>query len=338
MNTNTAQIIHDTGYYIVNLLSNTTVGTTKVNPRNNKLILYGCQKSICDEYEPEEGIYYYDERAKALLQYHEENDQWTKPKNSGFAFISLNPSDSYIYKFTIGKDGKVNIEGKVPDGYYYTVDNEMYSCDRERKCQPIEDSGYYFTKTGQVYYCVYDSEEIYPTECTKQLCVSGQFYYINNKYYRCNPNSDFTQIYSRHCSRRDFSVLNFPVDLTDKYPENVRRTMKNIIKNNNNSPVVSVPRGKKLLKSVSSIVTNCTYDVEETQVSFDFVCINNQVRISEEEAEVQICSIEQFGYVECIDDDTNPKKCNVSGALSFLRPSIFPILMIAISLFFYANL
>ncbi|ORY58328.1 scaffoldin [Neocallimastix californiae] len=335
MNINAAQIIHDTGYFIVNLMNNNTVSMTNVKPRNNKLVLYGCQKSICDEYEPEEGIYYYDDRAKILLQYHEENDQWTKPKNSGYAFISLNPLDSYIYKFSIGRDDKVIIEGKVPDGYYYTVDGEMYSCDRDRKCQPIEDSGYYFTKAGQVYYCVYDSEEIYPTECTKQLCVSGQFYYINNKYYRCNPNSDLTQIYSRHCSRRDYSVLNFPVDLTDKYPDNVRRTMRNIIKNNNNSPVVSFPRSKKLLKSVSSIVTNCTYDVEETQVSFDLVCINNQVRISEEDAEVQICSIEQFGYIECIDDDNNPQKCNVSGALLIiLRPSIFKIFLFTLFVYF----
>jgi len=72
-------------------------------------------------------------------------------------------------------------------GYYYTVDSEMYHCnqDEDGNYVPISNNGHYFTNSGEVYYCVHDSEELEPTECTKQDCVSSQYYYIDDAYYRC---------------------------------------------------------------------------------------------------------------------------------------------------------
>jgi len=225
----------------------------------------------------------------------------------------------------------VKIQTKANHGYYYTIDNEMYLCE-EATCAPIDDTGYYFTSTGEVYYCIYDSEELETTECTRQYCISGQYYSIKDAYYRCESNSILTPVNSRYCSFDENVVINYPLVLNEELPGNIKQAVESIEKNNKSSAIIS--RRKNILKSVSGIFTNCTYNVEESKASFDLVCVNNFVTINKESKEVKICSIEQLGYVECIEDEENPKKCTVSTAY-MKKPSLFVVLLVLFIITFY---
>jgi len=326
MNIYSAQMVDETGYYIVNLSTNTTVVSKNYKTKNNNLVVYGCQLSSCKEYIPDENTYYYDARAKTILRYN--NGIWTTPSTSGYAYISLDPTNTYIYRFTKKLD-EVTINAMANYGYYYTVDGEMYHCnqDEDGNCVPISNNGHYFTNAGEVYYCVHDSEELEPTECTKQACVSGQYYYIDDAYYRCESSSTLVPVMSRYCSYNENVIINFPLALTEEYPDKIKQAIEGIEKNNNSTAIVT-RRGKNYLESVSGIFTNCTYNVEETKSTFDLVCVNNYVAVDEETDDIKICSMEQLGYVECIEDEENPEKCNVSWAFpTVLRPSIFIIVI-----------
>jgi len=333
MNLYAAQMVDETGYYIVSLSTNTTVVSKNYKTKNNGLVVYGCQLSSCKEYTPDEDTYYYDGRAKTILRYRD--GIWGTPSTSGYAYISLNPADTYIYRFTKNLD-EIKINSMANYGYYYTVDQEMYHCDEDEdgSCSPIKDTGYYFTNTGEVYYCVHDSEELEATECTKQACVSGQYYYIEDAYYRCESSSTLVPVMSRYCSYNENVIVNFPLALTEEYPDKIKQAIEGVEKNNNSTAVVS-RRGKNYLESVSGIFTNCTYNVEETKSTFDLVCVNNYVKVDEETDDIKICSLEQMGYVECVESEENPEKCNVSAAYPLLKPTLFTsLILLLISLYY----
>jgi len=199
----------------------------------------------------------------------------------------------------------------------------MYKCDEEDgKCKLIDETGYYFTNSGEVYSCVYDSEGIEVTECVRKNCVSGQYYYIDNAYYRCEVSSLLVPVVSRYCSFDDNVVMNFPLALTEEFPDKIKQTIEDIQKNNNSTAIVK-RRGKNYLESISGIFTNCTYNVEETKSTFDLVCLNNYVAIDEKTDEVKICNVDQLGYVECVEDEENPEKCNISKAFHNWKLSYF---------------
>ena len=328
MNLYSAKMIDETGYYIVSLSTNTTVVSKNYKTKNNNLVVYGCQLSSCKEYTPDENIYYYDARANNILRY--KDGIWSSPSSSGYAYISIDPTNTYIYKFTKNLD-EIKINAMANYGYYYTVDGEMYHCDRgeDGECSPISNTGYYFTNAGEVYYCVHDSEEIEPTECTKQACVSGQYYFIDDAYYRCESSSTLVPVMSRYCSYNENVIINFPLALTEEFPDKIKQAMEGIEKNNNSTAIVS-RRGKNFLEAVSGIFTNCTYNVEETKSTFDLVCVNNFVSIDENTDDVKICSMEQLGYVECIEDEENPEKCNISYGISRISLSIISIIITTI--------
>ena len=337
MNIYSAKMVDETGYYIVNLSTNTTVVSKNYKTKNNNLVVYGCQLSSCKEYVPDEDIYYYDARAKTILRYL--NGIWTTPSNSGYAYISLDPTNTYIYRFTKKLD-EVTINAMANYGYYYTIGGEMYHCnqDEDGGCVPISSTGYYFTNAGEVYRCVHDSEELEPTECTKQACISGQYYYIDDAYYRCESSSTLVPVMSRYCSFSENVIINFPLALTEEYPDKIKQAVEGIEKNNNSTAVI-INRGKNYLESVSGIFTNCTYNVEETKSTFDLVCVNNYVAVDKETDEVKICSVEQLGYVECVEDEENPEKCNVSWAFpSVLRPSFLFTFIITLFISFIYQL
>eukprot|EP00833_Pecoramyces_ruminatium_P010081 jgi/Orpsp1_1/1184113/evm.model.c7180000088062.1 len=198
MNLYSAQMIDQTGYYIISLSTNTTVISKNYKMKNNNIVIYGCTLSSCQIYEPDENVYYYDSRAKTILRY--KDGAWNSPSTSGYAFISIDPSNSYVYKFTKTLDDEIKIQSIANYGYYYTVDNEMYPCDQDDddgECSVIDETGYYFTNSGEVYYCIHDSEELEATECTKQSCINGQYYYINESYYRCEVSSILSPVVSR---------------------------------------------------------------------------------------------------------------------------------------------
>jgi hypothetical protein len=321
MNMFAAKIVHQTGFYIISRITNTTVSAKDFTRKKINIVMYGCTQTNCRLYEPEEDTYYYDAQAKNILKY--KNGVWSPPKHSGYAYIAMDPSKTYIYRFT-KKGDEITIQGKANYGYYYTVDNEMYHCDRKYgECYPIEETGYYFTNSGEIFYCIYDSEGLEPTECIRKNCVSGEYYYINDNYYRCDINSGIlVPVASRYCYYNGYVIMNFPLALTEEFPYNVKQAINNIQKNNNSTAIVK-RRRRNDLEVVSGIFTNCTYDVEETKTNFDLVCINNYVVVDKETNDMKICNIEQFGYVDCVEDDENPSKCNVSAAYPLLKPSIF---------------
>jgi len=143
---------------------------------------------------------------------------------------------------------------------------------------------------------------------------------------------------SRYCSYDENVVINFPLALIEELPGNVKQAVKDISRHNN-STAVSYHRGKNYLKSISGIFTNCTYNEEESTSMFDLVCINNYVDVDKETDEVKICSIEQLGYVECIENEENPEKCNISSDSKSIIPSIVMIIFfILISVIIIFNL
>jgi len=331
MDINSATVVDKNGYYIVSLSTNNTVSAKDYKNRmvnSNSIKIYGCYNSNCKVYIPESGVYYYDGAAETMLK--NENDVWSAPTTSGYALVSVNPNEKYIYKFKSELD-KITLLSKAASGYYYTIDNEMYECnENDNACEQITESDYYFTNTGEIYYCVYDSENLEKTECTKQSCYVGQNYYIDENYYRCESGSYLSPIKSRNCKYDENVIVNFPTILKEEFPTNIKQAIENIEKNNN-STAVATRSNKKYLAVVPAIFTNCTYNVEETEASYDFVCINNFVTVNEEDDTLEICSIENLGYVECIDDESNPEKCNPSAALSRVIFNFLTLVLAAVA-------
>ncbi|ORX44739.1 scaffoldin [Piromyces finnis] len=330
MNLYSATIIDENGYNIVSLSTNNTISTKDYKNRllsGNSIKIYGCHSSTCKVYEPEEGVYYYDGAAKTIIK--KDTNGWVSPSTSGYALVSVNPGEKYIYQFKTELDA-VTLISKATTGYYYTVDNEMYDCnDSDKACVLITETDYYFTNTDEIYYCVYDSENLEKTECTKQSCYIGQNYYISGNYYRCEAGSYLTPIKSRYCKYDENVIVNFPTILKEEFPNSIKQAIENIEKNNN-STAVAARSNKKYLSVVPAIFTNCTYNVEETEASYDFVCLNNFVAVNEEDDSLEICSIENLGYVECVDDESNPEKCNPSSAFSRV---VFNFFTIAVTIF-----
>jgi len=124
--------------------------------------------------------------------------------------------------------------------------------------------------------------------------------------------------------------------LTEEFPEKIKQAMDGVEKNNNSTVIVS-RRGKNYLESVSGVFTNCTYNVEETKSTFDLVCVNNYVSIDETTDDVKICSVEQLGYVECIEDEENPEKCNISNALSRISLSVVTVVVTTLLSILFLN-
>ncbi|ORX42976.1 scaffoldin [Piromyces finnis] len=334
MNSNAAQIVDATGYYIVSLATNSTATYKDYNNKNNKIKIYGCKKSQCKEYQPLEDIYYYDYSSRHLYKY--AHGEWTTPQTSGYVFASTMPNDLYVYKFSTTMN-KVTLEGKAVSGYYYTVDNEMYDCDENNGCEKISDNGYYFTNHGEIYYCLYDSEGLEKTTCVKQNCSTGQYYYIDGTYYRCESGSIYNYISAKYCHYNEKITVNFPTAMNSEYPQEINNAIRKIAKNNNSTAIIN-SKVKNYLTVIPGIFTNCTYNSEDKTTKFDLVCINNYVTLDEED-NAQICSISQLGYVECIDDENNKGKCNPSFAYSRYTSNItFIFILTIISYFLYENI
>jgi len=330
MNLYSATIVDENGYNIVSISTNNTISAKDYKNRlvsGNAIKIYGCQSASCKIYEPEENVYYFDDEAKVAIK--KDGNSWVAPSTSGYALISSTPGEKYVYKFKTDLD-VVTLLSKAGTGYYYTIDNEMYECnENDNECVPISETDYYFTNTGEIYYCVYDSENLEKTECTKQSCYVGQNYYVGDNYYRCEAGSYLTPIKSRNCKYDENVIVNFPTILKEEFPANIKLAIESIEKNNN-STAVAIRSNKKYLSVVPAIYTNCTYNVEETEATFDLVCINNFVSVNEEDDTVEICSIENLGFVECVDDEANPEKCTPSSA--FTR-TVFNFFTIAITVF-----
>ncbi|ORX41823.1 scaffoldin [Piromyces finnis] len=308
MSINKAERIETTGYHLISRYTNSTIQYFRKKIDN--ILIYGCEKSICKVYEPENDSYYYDEEAKLLLRYN--NNEWKIPENSGYALISTSPDAKYIYKIEKSSDNIITftLGKKAALGYYYTIDEEMYHCQKKKEmtgeeCKLITNSEYILTQTGEIYNCIYDSEELEPTECSRYYCAHGQYYFIENQYYYCESNGRLTHVMARHCYFNKKVVVNFPVALTKEYPEEIQSALSAIINNNNSTAVL---QRRHFLDSVVGVYTNCTYNAEEKKADFNLVCINNFVQLDHETKDLKICSIEKMGYAECEESEENPEK------------------------------
>jgi len=327
MNAFAAERIVDNAYYVVSMSTNSTATIRDYSGKNNSLIIYGCVESKCDTYQPEEGVYYYDTISRYMFRY--EGDKWVSPQASGYALISTSPGDTYINRFSL-TNNRTTIDGKVRSGYYYTIDREMYECDQDKyQCEKIDNNGYYFTVSGEIYQCIYDSEGLEATECVKKNCIVGQYYYINSKYYYCSSGYMLNLVSDKTCEYDDKVIMNFPVAFSESFPEKIKNAVENISVINNSTALVT-NINNKYVTSVSAVYTNCTYTAEEKESDFDLLCVNNFVAVNDNK-DIQICSLPNLGYIECIDDENNPEKCNPSGALSQYKVGITLVLSVIVS-------
>lgn len=332
MNSNSAQTVETTGYYVVSLATNSTASFKDYNSGVNIIKIYGCVLSSCKEYQPKEGIYYYDYLSRSMYKY--EDGFWSTPSISGYAMASIYPNESYIYKFSTSMN-RVTLEGKAISGYYYTVDDEMYDCDENKGCVKISNNGYYFTNNGEMFYCLYDSEGIEKTVCVKQNCNIGEYYFIDGIYYRCESGSIYNYISAKYCNYNERVVVNFPTAINSNYPPEIHEAISNISEKNNSTAIINNTINN-YLTVIPGIFTNCTYNYEKKSTKFDLLCINNFVALDEEKV-AQICSVEQLGYVECIEDESNKKKCNPSSAFAKYSMNLGLILFISIIYFIFNN-
>jgi hypothetical protein len=209
----------------------------------------------------------------------------------------------------------VILENRVSEGFYYTVDEEMYTCgDKINTCEKISESGYYFTRSDEMYYCLYDSEHIEKTTCYKQTCTPGQYYFIEDRYHRCEKGSIMHPVAPKYCSRFDKVVINFPVMYKENLPNRIRKAIDNVELHNNSTAVIKSTNINNM-NIVPGIFTNCKYNSEDEMADFDLICLNNYVEIDKDK-DAKICSIENFGFIECEADSQNPEKCHASLALS----------------------
>jgi len=296
-----------------------------INGKNYSVLVYGCLLSNCHLYEPEEGLYYYNSVGKYLIKY--ENGVWATPKASGYALVSINPNEVYIYKFSI-VSGNIILENKASEGFYYTIDEEMYVCtNQSHVCEKISESGYYFTTSDEMYYCLYDSEHIEKTVCYKQTCTAGQYYFIEDRYHRCEKNSILHPVSQTYCNNYEKVIINFPTMYKNEIPSQVKKAIDNIEIHNNSTSIVK-SNNINTMNIVPGIFTNCTYNNEDDTTKFDLICISNYVLVDEDK-DAKICSIEKLGYIECETDPENPEKCHASFALhSFYSPKIIHTIII----------
>ncbi|OUM68988.1 scaffoldin [Piromyces sp. E2] len=330
MNSNSAHLLQNTSYFFINSLSHTMANYRDfTNGKSNSVNIYGCLMNRCMRFEPEEGIFYYNPFGKYLIKY--ENGVWTSPKTSGYALVSINPSEVYIYKFSVISN-TVTLENKVHEGFYYTIDEDMYECtEHNHICEKISESGYYFTASDEMYYCLYDSEHVEKTSCYKQNCTPGQYYFIEYRYHRCEKNSFLHPVSPLYCFAKDKVIINFPIMYKNTMPNQVKKAIDNIELHNNSTSVIK-SNNINNMNIVPGIFTNCTYNKEEDTTKFDLVCISNYVEVDDEK-DAKICSIEHFGFINCEEDKNNPEKCHASLAYPSIPiyKMIYTIIIVSIT-------
>lgn len=316
-----ATLIDNTGYFLVSMNTNSTTELKEFSNKNSDIVLYGCSLSSCSLRTPEEGVYYYDNVSKYLVRYDTASSQWVFPTDDGYAFISTEPGERYVRKFTVDSSNKVTISDRVSDGYYYTTDNEMYECpsNEGNSCELIDESMYVMTNDNELFYCNVDDDNLTLTVCNKQSCVLGELYYIGGYHFRCVTGNVFNILSTKYCNNDELVVVNFPTAFSETYPSNVKNAVDEISKNNNNTATVKA--GSNHLTVIPGIFTNCTYDKEEKMATFDLVCIENYV-VLDNEKEPQICSTSKLGFVGCNEDSENPDKCNPSSAMTIFLSKV----------------
>jgi len=313
LNSNAAKQVITSGYYFAENNNYYSAEYRSFNSTSSGITLYGCINSICQIYDPQPDIYYFDMITNYLIQ--KKGKTWISPNKVGYINVSVTPDEVYIYSYTLSENKELILSKAKQDGWYYTIDGKMYQCyAKGRTCTEIDDTAYVLTNSNEMYYCVVDSEGE-PTECFKRTCTTGQVYYIKDNYYKCTTGSHFELVRSRHCDYSEVVVINFPVIYSDTFPISVYNTISSIAKNNHYVPTQKLSR--KSLETIQGVFTNCTYNVYDEFATYDQICIQNYVKLNRDK-EPDICSVKHLGYTYCtVDDGDDPDKCNPSSAYSF---------------------
>ncbi|ORX81824.1 hypothetical protein BCR32DRAFT_268047 [Anaeromyces robustus] len=352
LTTYSAELIEDKGYYLINNSTRVSAELKDFKDAPHQIILYGCNGDYCKEYIPKDGVYYYDYLMKYLFKY--ENNIWTMATKSGYGNISLYPGLTYIYKFDINNNIATISSNKLNYGYYYTIDNKMFECPKNKKeCFEKDSTGYVMTSTGEIYYCEYNNKltthKVYEntslnssnigyrnilSSCIKKKCKIGEYYYMNNNYYQCKKDSIFTLMKKEQCiddldvesiqeNYEDIAktegfgkyIIHFPIKDKDSYPDSIKY-LNYLIQNNNNSTAEDIHLSSDYLSSISGVFRNCRYDLETTTMVFDLICLNNYVSLAKNLAKIneEILNKKDTGI-----DKGNMIKYDLSGILSFLK-------------------
>ncbi|ORX59843.1 hypothetical protein BCR36DRAFT_408220 [Piromyces finnis] len=318
MDTNSAKRIVTSGYYLTDSLTNGSINIKKFSKASTSSIyLYGCIDSRCKLYEPMENSYYYDNITQHIFKY--ENSAWYIVDKQGYSFIKMTPELTHVYKIS-KLINNILIEKVTKSGYYYTIDNNMYECYIKEKsnvnCIPISNSDYYYTIDKKLYYCAYDSENLEKTLCNIQLCISGQIYYFNKSYYRCNIKDYIYEPISENlCHALDTVIINYPTFLEKEYPTRVKLMLKYMYEINITD--IETNYNSSYIPSITGVFNQCKYDVNNNIPTFNLICLNNFVALSSINPP-KICSIKRMGLVECIENEEHPGRCHPDNAWSYL--------------------
>jgi len=312
LNSNAAKKVVTSGYYFAENNKYTSAEYRAFNSTTSGITLYGCIHHNCQIYDPQPDVYYFDMITNYLIQ--KKDDEWISPIKVGHIYVSIIPDETYIYSYTMSDAKELLLTKTNQNGYYYTIDRKMYYCDVGiRSCSEITDSAYILTNSKELYYCVVDSEGE-PTECFKRICTTGQVYYIKNNYYKCTSGSFLELIRSKTCDHDEVVVINFPLIYSETFPIGVYNSISDIAKNNHYVPTQKLSRNS--LETIQGVFTNCTYDAYEEEANYDEICMQNYVKLNQDN-EPDICSVKLLGYTYCtVEDGDNPDKCQPSSAFS----------------------
>ncbi|OUM63760.1 hypothetical protein PIROE2DRAFT_9622 [Piromyces sp. E2] len=319
MNANYARRITTSGYYFTDRSTHGPINVKTLSKSwSSSLYLYGCIDHKCKLEVPEENSYYYDQISQQVLKY--ENSVWHIVETQGYSFIKITPNFSHIH--TISKSvNNISIEMVSENGYYHTIDNNMYDCKYSKDinnilCSAISNNDYYYTIDQKLYYCIYDSENIERTVCNQQLCFPGQLYYFNKFYYRCaGKNSIYEPVAASTCRNLDTVVINYPTFLEKEYPSRVQLMLEYMYEVNIDD--IETHYNSSYIPSITGIFDQCQYDENNNISTFNLVCLKNFVALSSVNPP-KICSIRRMGFVECVEDEEHPGRCHPDGAWSYL--------------------
>ncbi|KAG4098171.1 hypothetical protein H8356DRAFT_1673871 [Neocallimastix lanati (nom. inval.)] len=327
LNSNAAKQVTTSGYYFAENNYYNSAEYKSFNTTTAGITLYGCNNDICQIYEPQPDVYYFDMITNYLIQ--KKGKVWVSPIKVGYINVSINPEEVYIYSYTMTDSKELLLTKTTEDGWYYTIDNKMYQCwSKIKTCKEIDDTAYVFTNSNEVYYCVVDSEGE-PTECFKRTCNVGEIYYMKDNYYRCTAGSYLELVRSRHCDHDEVVVVNFPLIYSDSLPINIYNTISDIARNNHHVPTQKLSRSS--LETIQGVFTNCTYNAYDEYATYDQVCIQNYVKLNKDN-EPDICSVKLLGYTYCtVEDGDDPNKCNPSSAVSLKNLTQWSVIKMAIA-------
>ncbi|ORX44993.1 hypothetical protein BCR36DRAFT_585870 [Piromyces finnis] len=167
-------------------------------------------------------------------------------------------------------------------------------------------------------------------------CNLDEIYSINDNYYRCLSNDILLKINNKHCTFDEKVVINYPTMFSNSMDEDVYRQVLNseILQEKYSLKVSSTQKIKSnVIHSIHGVFTNCTYDQDVKVFNYDLICAEDQIMVNITTKIIEICSKMDYGFVQCIAEDTNPDKCNPSSSTRIVLP-IIKLLVSILSLCF----